>query len=154
MLTSTLTPTLVVSCVLKALNQSVIILSGFNLIHTPTVFKLPKVVPTSHMSPYHFPLIKGRCRTMNQSGSHSLGLTLICCTLSTFEIHGCQMRKLPRFIYTFIIFFSFFQFFSGLHEISRQQKRMNWLIFFLYFFRRIGTTLREIHLAAFLQRLR
>lgn len=38
-ITLTLTPTLVVSCTLKALNQSVIILSGFNLIRTPAVLK-------------------------------------------------------------------------------------------------------------------
>lgn len=46
-ITLTLTPTLVVSCTLKALNQSVIILSGFNLIRTPAVLKWLEVVSTS-----------------------------------------------------------------------------------------------------------
>lgn len=59
-ITSILTPTHVVLCLLKAFNQSVVILWGSNLTHTPTVLKLPKVLPASRFvfSSYLYPFIK------------------------------------------------------------------------------------------------
>lgn len=114
-ITSTQTPTLLVSCVLKAFNQSVIILSGFNRIHTPTALKLPKVVPTSHISPYPFPFIN------DIAGLWWISLVYLIldwCWFTGPQAHlNVKWDNCPD-----LSLFFFLLYFSSLHEISSQQK--------------------------------